>query len=102
MSEAGVDFGALNDPNPEPKTEDLKRKKSFHIQICNIKQQLSVNMRVRACMRGYLYQGGVCIGGTTRCCMGIAVGCGMCVAVCCCVSIAVRIGKHQTLAKIIS
>lgn len=25
MSEVGVDFGALNDPNPEPRTEDLKK-----------------------------------------------------------------------------
>lgn len=25
MSEAGVDFGALSDPNPEPRTEDLKK-----------------------------------------------------------------------------
>lgn len=106
MSEAEVDFGALNDPNPEPKTEDLKKKKKkknrLHIQICHIKQLLSVYIWMRACMSGYLYQGSVCISGTTRRCMGIAVGCGMCVAVCCRVSIAMGIGKHQTLAKIIS
>lgn len=49
-----------------------------------------------------MYQGSMCIGGTTRSCMGVAVGCGMCVAVCRRVSIAMGIGKHQTLAKIFS
>lgn len=51
---------------------------------------------------GVLYQCSMCVGGTTRGCMGIAVGCSVRVTVCCSASIVVGIGKYQALAQILS
>lgn len=53
------------------------------------------------CIR-VLYQCSMCVGGTTRGCMGIAVGCSVRVTVCCSASVVVGIGKYQALAQILS
>lgn len=110
MSEVGVGLGAFKDPKPEPRTEDWEEEKSrTSTEYTSISVQAHIPLCVcwylhvcKRCMCGCLYQCSMCIVGTSRGSMGIAVGCGVCVAVCCSASIVVGIGKHQTLAQMLS
>lgn len=81
---------------------EAKQELNTPVSVCrhiNIVRYLLVLAHVCVCV--CMYQCSMCIGGTSRGGMGVAVGCGVCVAVCCSASIVVGIGKHQALAQML-